>query len=574
MGLLVVKLKERLNNLSLSKKVIYTTMAMTLMLMFFLSAFLFQDSNRSLNEQAELILDNTAEKNHLNFNYSITEIENRAFEIISSEEFTEYLQRYATDQALNDNPFLDFQMSLMPKLRQILGDSRKIAEIQLVLADTSYSVGFSSFKMGPGFVSPENILDYGWRVEGSQLLLALPFNSFEMNLQKRGYLRLVINPERFFQSISETDELQNGFIITDQKGQLLYDPLKNFQALEAVQRIEQENKIISTADFFLKKQMLANGWQATTYYSRASFRLDIREFIQRVLIAAVIIVVVSFTFGRVISQWLVRPILSLNRQMRRSKRTLPTPIVVTRQDEVGELSKTYNEMAEDLKQLFQEKQLEERAKHDAELSAYQSQIQPHFLYNTLAIISWTAKKGDLLKVEEITKNLAKYYRLVLAKGKRITSLQDELDLVRYYLEIQKIRFSDQLVAEIQVDPGIKTDELYIMHRILQPMVENALEHGIFPKGSGSIQVTVCQTKEKLWIYVADNGAGASAETVERINRLQGKDEPEGFSLITIIRALKSYYGAGIEVTFDSLQGEGTLVSIVVEKGLLKQSSEA
>ena len=87
-------------------------------------------------------------------------------------------------------------------------------------------------------------------------------------------------------------------------------------------------------------------------------------------------------------------------------------------------------------------------------------------------------------------------------------------------------------------------------------------------------MTVCQTKEKLWIYVADNGAGAPAETVERINRLQGKDEPEGFSLITIIRALKSYYGTGIEVAFDSLQGEGTLVSIVVEKGLLKQSPEA
>ena len=540
---------------------------MFLTLILFLSFYLYKDSDRVLNDQAKMILENTSEKNQINFNYSIQETENTAFDIINSNHFTEFIQRYATNQVVNDNSSFDFQTTILPKIRQLLVDSHKVENVEVYLQDQGFKISQFSFKLIEGFKEERELPVYHWESENNQRSLVLPFNAFDINLRKKGFIRLTVNPNFFFQSINENDKQQNGFIILDRNDIAIYDPLENseFSNIQ-VDGPNSPNPVVEH-NFLFNQVELSNGWKSVTYYSLDSFQIDTSNFFHRVIVVSLIIMMSSLVFGKVFSHWFVRPIRYVNQHIQNNdKNQLPEKIPVISEDEIGKLIRSYNRMVSDLSELFEQNKLEEQAKHDAQLSAYQAQIQPHFLYNTLAIISWTAKKEDFKKVEEITKNLAKYYRLVLAKGKQITSLQEELDLVFYYLEIQKIRFSDQLTAEIEVEAGIDTKNLYIMHRILQPMVENALEHGIFPKGSGKIKVTVFQDEKKLYIYIADNGMGASPDTVDKINKLEKVDtENGGFSLISIILALKSYYRSAISITFDSVEGKGTTVEIAVEK---------
>lgn len=557
-----------LRNLPIGRKMVLTMVGMVLTLLAFLSFYLYQDSTAVLRNQAKLIVTSNSEKNVLNHDYAIRDTEDRMFGIISDDDFTEFIIRYATDQALNDNISFDFQTNVMPKVRQILADSQKIAYIEVHLSDCMFQVSQSSFNTDEEGIG-KKLPEYQWESIDQVNALKLPFNTFDSNIRKKGYLKAVLNNDIFFQGINEDESSHSGLIVLGQNGRIVHHSSSDDEIEGHLFETAAEHPFV-VEDFVIDREKLINGWQVITYSSLKNFHLDLISFIVRVGIAGIIVLLSGGIFGRVFSRWLVQPIRRLNYHISKTEKdSLPETVPVTSEDEVGQLTASYNRMVADLADLFEKKQVEERAKHEAQLSAYQAQIQPHFLYNTLAIISWSAKKGDLKIVTEITNNLAKYYRLVLAKGKRVASLKDELDLVQYYLEIQKIRFPDQLTASIEIDPEIDAEELFIMHRILQPLVENALEHGVFPKGEGRIQVTVCQDSSRIYLYVADNGVGTDRETVEKIKAAaELSNRQSGFSLLSIIQALHSYYGPALEFHFDSIAGEGTMVSIIIDKWVL------
>ncbi|MGG5348179.1 hypothetical protein IGK06_000562 [Enterococcus sp. AZ142] len=141
--------------------------------------------------------------------------------------------------------------------------------------------------------------------------------------------------------------------------------------------------------------------------------------------------------------------------------------------------------------------------------------------------------------------------------------------MKHYLSIQRLRFADQLDYEIAVDPEIDVESIQILHRILQPIAENAFQHGIYVKGQGKIKVTVAKKEETLILLVADNGAGASPEIVEKIRSGEQLElKKGGFSLQSIINILKSSYGDQVRVEFFSKQGEGSVFQIELNKSVL------
>lgn len=230
-------------------------------------------------------------------------------------------------------------------------------------------------------------------------------------------------------------------------------------------------------------------------------------------------------------------------------------------DEIGSLRDAYNIMITEIKNLINKVVHEQKVKRKAELSVLQAQIKPHFLYNTFDAISSLALMGKNDQVYKVMKFLGSYYRISLSKGSEVISIKDEIELVRSYSSIQQVRYGD--IFDIHYD----IDERAIGHKIpklvLQPLVENALYHGIKPKGEkGNITVRVEYLGDFIELSVEDDGVGMPRETIEMIlsNDDYLDDEKKSFGLKGTIERLKIFYGINDPVKIESSEN-GTKVII-------------
>ena len=195
-----------------------------------------------------------------------------------------------------------------------------------------------------------------------------------------------------------------------------------------------------------------------------------------------------------------------------------------------------------------------------ELSLIQAQINPHFLYNTLDAIVWLIETGRNEQAEEMVTSLSTYFRSFLSNGQDIVTMNQEQQHIRSYLEIQQVRYKDILDYEITMDRAI--DDCLIPKMTLQPLVENAIYHGIKPKrGKGRITVTGALTEGMVTVRVADTGAGMEQQELEALRCQLEKDDAHGFGLLSSYKRLRLMYGAACEFTIDSRKGEGTAVTI-------------
>lgn len=277
------------------------------------------------------------------------------------------------------------------------------------------------------------------------------------------------------------------------------------------------------------------------------------------LIGALMMVGVAYYVSRVISD----PIKKLERAMSQFEATM-APIVTEEgwSTEVLTLSAQYNKMIETIKGLMATIKENESYLRQYEINALHSQINPHFLYNTLDTIVWMASFGDSEKVIAVTKSLAQFFRISLSQGEQTISLEDELEHVRQYLFIQKQRYEDTLNDRYEIDEtalSVKVPKI-----ILQPVVENAIYHGIKEKdGAGTIAIRVTDETEFVLIIIEDDGVGFNpAETPQKGCQLGG------VGLYNVDRRLKLYYGDAYGLEIDSAPKNGTRVTFKIPKTVL------
>jgi len=197
-----------------------------------------------------------------------------------------------------------------------------------------------------------------------------------------------------------------------------------------------------------------------------------------------------------------------------------------------------------------------------ELRALHSQINPHFLYNTLDTIVWMAEFKDSEKVIAITKALAKFFRLSLGDGAETTSVGDEIDHVRQYLFIQKERYENKLDYEIEVNESIL--DAVIPKIILQPIVENAIYHGIRPlKSGGMVKIEAYPNNEDVIFKISDNGIGFDTAKLPEFKHNGLRLGGVGFN--NVDKRVRLYYGEGYGLSLISYPGEGTEVMIKIRR---------
>lgn len=233
--------------------------------------------------------------------------------------------------------------------------------------------------------------------------------------------------------------------------------------------------------------------------------------------------------------------------------------------EVSVLNDSLNTMIDKINELLEQVKTEQGRLRKAEFELLQSQINPHFLYNTLDTIVWLAEAGEQKKVVDMVGSLSDFFRTSLNQGKDMVSVKEELQHSRSYLEIQQVRYQDILQYEIQVPEPLFC---YLIPKItIQPLVENALYHGIKNKrGIGKIMITGKREKDYFVLIVEDNGAGMSRERLEAVREgmnQKSQTEKDIYALYNVNERIRLNFGQKYGLSIDSILGEGTTVQVML-----------
>lgn len=305
-----------------------------------------------------------------------------------------------------------------------------------------------------------------------------------------------------------------------------------------------------------------------------------RDYLLFTIILGILLIIFAGILSFIFARAIFRPIKSLERGMQIFRKgDFDIHISKESNDELGSLIDSFNLMAANTKQLIKEKYEEELEKKDAQFKFLQAQIDPHFIFNTLQIISSMAVVNKTPEIETMSNSLARLIRYSIHGNQKLITIREELKNAGSYLEIQKVRFKDRLNYDIQVDERIESMD--IIKLILQPIVENGIHHGLEQEtGNGYIEITGGLEDGGVYIEVRDNGVGMEeaelANLVREMNRsfskereneskeqqeLKMKAKGNKVGLRNINMRLKLYYGEdyGLEIT--SQPGQGTKVKI-------------
>ena len=246
------------------------------------------------------------------------------------------------------------------------------------------------------------------------------------------------------------------------------------------------------------------------------------------------------------------------------------PIYSDSNDEIGELNRNLSRMVDYIQDLIQNQYLNEIKRREIELKYMQSQINPHFLYNTLDSIRWMAVVDGQDKIAEQVEALSDIFRHALSAGREIVTVGQEVDHLRSYILIQKNRFGERIQVDIRVEEELK--ECRVLKLILQPLVENAIVHGLEDKiEGGAIEVDI-RSEEDLLVYVVeDNGVGTDEDRINHYLQ-EPEEEHNAFALKNIDERIKIKYGDSYGIRFQSQPEVGTRVEVRLPK-ILTQPGE-
>ena len=387
-----------------------------------------------------------------------------------------------------------------------------------------------------------------------------------------GVILLDIRHDIIQSSINGVTIGEKGFVfVMDQEDNIVYTPVNGIVYRvnpKWVKAMEPMSVQIQGGSYQIRSELSPyTGWRTVGVFSMDEVMSSVNTIVYIlftcVIISLVLVVIVSFKFSRT----LTNPIFKLKRLMKQAESgDLTVRFNFQHNDEIGELGQSFNHMIARIDQLIQMVYVEQENKRTAEMKSLQEQIKPHFLYNTLDTISWMARDYDAEDIVRLVDALTNMFRIGLSHGKDIITVKEEITHVSNYLYIQKIRYKDKLNYVIHVDESLYAIE--VPKLILQPLVENAIYHGVKAKrGGGTITITGVPEGENLVFTVQDDGAGMLQEKVEELNRRMSErsvlDEQKSFGLFYIRERIQLCYGTGYGVHVESALGEGTRVTITL-----------
>ena len=376
--------------------------------------------------------------------------------------------------------------------------------------------------------------------------------------------------------MKQINSANNGqyYYLCDSNGEIIYHP-KQIQILDGICK-ESNEKAAGYKDGIhdekfegkdrkvIVKSISYTGWKLVCVIEKDTLThgmIDIKYFLA-VMIALMAMMLVLI--NRLVSVRISRPILKLNESVMKYDAGQVPDIYIGGPSEIRYLGHSIKNSYEKIDRLMDEVVEEQTERRKRELEALQSQINPHFLYNTLESITWMIEGEQNDQAVFVISQLAKLFRISLSKGHTIISIRDEIQHAKSYMNIQKIRYKDSFSAEFDID-----EEVYsccIVKLILQPILENAINYGIAGmEDCGEIKVTGKKDGENIVLSVADNGIGMNEEQVKYLLTDSNKKtrHGSGVGLVNVNNRIHLLFGNEYGITVWSEPDEGTIISVTI-----------
>jgi len=336
-----------------------------------------------------------------------------------------------------------------------------------------------------------------------------------------------------------------------------------------------QREVAGTSVFMTYRDIGSTDWRMAWIVPQASIMAQSRHVIFQFAVIYAIMTILVLIIGIVQSNTIVKRIKSLRNQMRQIKTERPKPLtLLPGKDEVGELIETYNYMVERINTLLDDTIEAAVDLKNKEIKALRAQIDPHFLYNTLDMIKWLIKAGSNDKASAAIMALSRFYRLTLNRGNLTASVSAELEHVSLYITLMNMRFDEKIEYLIDMPEDMLEYEIPMI--IFQPIVENAIQHGIFekPSKSGKIIITGWSDDETLYFLISDDGIGMTAEQISGLMHTEtGEEEDVGIGAYNTHKRLQLMCGRDdCGLYYSSEYGKGTDVTFRIRKGLRRRAA--
>ena len=396
----------------------------------------------------------------------------------------------------------------------------------------------------------------------------LAFCARRMDLLKKnnivGILYISLDYEKLFEGLTNDMGKNYGVFITDIDNEVIYS-LAQFEEKYADYELSYEEFMdIRNKDSeytILSEDLGQASWRIWMYKPDETIVSDtepIKTFVYAVAIVAVATLVLGLVW---VSRFITGRIAYLRDGMKAAEKgDFVMRLEAEETDEIGELIRGYNTLLGKIQTLIKEVYDSEIAQKKYEMKALQNQINPHFLYNSLSLINWKAIEKGNDDISDITLALSNFYRTSLNKGRNTLSIAEEISNVKSYIAIQLIMHDDEFDVDYDIAEEILPYET--LNLILQPIVENAIEHGIDVKSDGErgkIVIKGWRDNDRIYISVADNGVGMEEDKAKTIITQHSK----GYGIRNVNERIQLYYGEEYCLRVESKLGEGTCITVCI-----------
>ena len=370
-------------------------------------------------------------------------------------------------------------------------------------------------------------------------------------------LCITLDYNKIFQPFTNILTEENGGIVTDKKGTILYSRsnLKELKS-DCSDNISSMLPLVKQSCAYTQTKSDENDWIFYYYKSQNAISGSVRRILieEIPLIAGClfIIVVLGLLFSRVFT----RKIEELTRNMDQVNHgSREVTVYSDSNDEIGIMVNSFRKMMDEINRLIDEVYVNKIALKEYELKALQAQINPHFLYNTLSMMNWMAIRSNQMDISKVTLALSTFYRTALSKGEDVVTVENCIQNTKAYLEIQLVMHDHGFTVDWEIDPTIKNEKMPKL--LLQPIVENAIEHGIDEKEEGdkNLSLSFRGKEDVVEITVRDNGKGMEQEKAEKLVTYQAK----GYGLKNVNDRIHLLYGDEYGIQIFSELGIGTTV---------------
>jgi len=554
-------------NLKFRNKLFLSYIVVVIIPILVLGSYSYNTSRSFLIQQEYKRLSESVEKISFNLDYKFNKF-NSAMEFVTmNPRFIEIFNRNYTDMFMLYKDISDVVVPMINTIQGLDTDIKKIAVCTTNdFPELSGSItNMEGMKDEFWMELPIEITETNWYISSGRLVgLRGLMKQYKSKINSLFYLEL--DYENIFRDINMDKFQQYEALLIDKNNHIVFSQNRlteskmKFTDKDIAKSDSDEIVVNGEKYLLLKAEIPAAKWWLYYYIPINSLAIDAEKIIMATFLVTSICLLVLVLVIWLFSGAFFKRIDNLNRKMRIVENgNLKVDIHSDSTDEIGNLINGVGNMLNSINQLMEEVYHRKIKQKEAEIKLLQSQINPHFLYNSLSLVNWRAIKIKATEISYIITTLSKYYRTTLNKGKNFISVKDEIDNIISYINIQLLMHNDGFDVEYDVDKSVY--EYYMPNLTLQPIVENAIEHGVGNKeeGRGNLSISAKLDEGLVKIIIEDNGPGMSQEILQQALTHQSK----GYGIKNVDDRIKLIFGEEFGLFLKSEVGSGTVVKVII-----------